>query len=163
MQDLDAVDRRAKIEDSEPNPLMGWVPSLVEPDSFATHTRLLDLYNEARGREGISPLESHPALICAAEGHSEDMAYHNHLSHYGLSRPTTWADRCLEAGYPDASLLNIGENVAAGQTSPEMVISDYRQSPGHWRTLMDPRWRYVGSASRQGSRGWIYWTSDFGC
>ena len=123
---------------------------------------MLDLMNKARASRNIAPLLSHTALVHSAVAHSQDMANYNKLSHYGLAVYSTWADRCLAAGYPDASLMNIGENVGGGQTSAVQLIGDYRQSPGHWAAIMNPEFQHTGSAAATGSGGWCYWTTDFG-
>ena len=123
---------------------------------------MLDLMNKARASRNIAPLVSHSALVHAAVAHAQDMADHNELSHYGLSVYSTWADRCLLAGYPDASLMNIGENVGGGQTSAAMLMGDYSQSPGHWAAIMNPEAQHTGAAAATGSSGWTYWSSEFG-
>lgn len=123
---------------------------------------LLKLMNQARAQRNVAPLKQHPALLRAATAHAQDQADHNQISHYGLRDGSTWADRCRAAGYKGADLTTIGENVAAGQTSPEMAMSDWMQSPGHRDAILNPRFVHAASAVAVGSRGWSYWCTDFG-
>ena len=88
------------------------------------------------------------------------MAAHDRLDHFGSDR-SNWAERCRDAGYPGASLQTIGENVAAWQTSAEQAVSDWMQSPGHRRTILD-RWEHCGAASGTARSGRSYWVVDFG-
>ena len=141
-------------------------PSLLGPgavDHSRTDSALLKLMNEARAARSLPPLKHHPALLKAAQSHSQDQADHNQISHYGLAHSSTWADRCREAGYPGADLSTIGENVAAGQISAEQVMGDWMRSPGHRDVILNPKYEHAASASATGSRGWTYWTTDFGC
>ena len=131
-------------------------------DIFDVNEDMLVLMNKVRADAGIAPLKQHPALLYAAIAHAQDMADHNKLSHYGLAEHSTWADRCAAAGYPGASLMTIGENVGGGQTSAEMLMSDYRQSPGHWAAIMNPKAEHTGSSAATGTGGWTYWCTDFG-
>lgn len=123
---------------------------------------LLFLINLVRQQNGFSLLKHHDALLLAAKLHVQDMANNDELSHYGITTYSTWADRCLEAGFPGADLLTIRENVAAGQNSPKQLMGDYSQSPGHWETILDPTMQYIGSAVAISNNGNAYWCSDFG-
>ncbi len=134
------------------------------PDGLIDHidAEMLRLMNLARAERGVAPLVHHPALLVAAKSHAIDMAGHNRLSHYGLADRSTWADRCAEAGYPDADLTTIGENVGEGAVDSAMMIRDYKQSPGHWRAIMDPTSVHAASAMATASNGLNYWCTDFG-
>lgn len=123
---------------------------------------LLFLMNLVRQQNGSPPLKSHIALLFAAKVHAQDMSDNDELSHYGITTYSTWADRCLDAGFPGANLETIRENVAAGQNNPKQLISDYSQSPGHWETILDCNMQYVGSAVSISATGNSYWCNDFG-
>lgn len=58
----------------------------------------------------------------------------------------------------------VGENIAAGQVSPQAVVQDWVESPGHCVNLMNPRYRYigVGYVHQDGDRYGHYWVQNFG-
>ena len=134
------------------------------PDGLVDHVdaEMLRLMNLARAERGIAPLQPHPALLAAAKGHVQDMAGHNRLSHYGLDYPTTWAERCAATGYPGSDLSTIDENVGEGAKDAAQMISDYRQSTGHWRAIMDPTSVHAASAMATSHNGVNFWCTDFG-
>lgn len=100
-------------------------------------------------------------LRAAARGHSEDMAVNNYFSHTSLDG-RTFDQRIREAGYGGA--YPWGENIAAGQSTPEEVVTGWMASPGHCTNIMSPGFKAigVGYAFRSGSTYRHYWTQDFG-
>ena len=99
-------------------------------------------------------------LARAALGHSQDMARNNYFSHDGLdgSKP---ADRVTRAGYKWRAT---GENIAAGQTTPEDAVAGWIKSPPHCKNLMKPVFTEMGVAFAvdQKSKMGVYWTQLFG-
>lgn len=129
---------------------------------------LLDLLNAARARarrcgsdgyDAAPPLRWNAALARAAREHSRDMAVHNAFSHVGTdgSHP---AERMARAGY-DSRFM--GENIAAGQTTPQEAVSSWLESPDHCANIMNPEFRDTGGASAAESRSelGVYWTQMF--
>ena len=100
-------------------------------------------------------------LRTAARGHSQDMAANNYFSHTSLDG-RTFDQRIRNAGYTGSGPL--GENIAAGQTSPSSVVSGWMGSPGHCRNIMDPAFRAIGVGyAYDGSATYRhYWTLSFG-
>jgi uncharacterized protein YkwD len=100
-------------------------------------------------------------LRSAAMGHSQDMAANNYFSHTSLDG-RTFDQRIREAGYTGSGPL--GENIAAGQSSPQSVVNGWMGSPGHCRNIMDPAFRAigVGYAYETDSTYRHYWTLTFG-
>ncbi|MDP3655044.1 MAG: CAP domain-containing protein [Rhodoferax sp.] len=58
----------------------------------------------------------------------------------------------------------VGENIAAGQTSVQSVMSTWINSPGHCQNLMNPTYRDMGVACvRNDAASYrLYWTMDLG-
>jgi uncharacterized protein YkwD len=100
-------------------------------------------------------------LRAAARGHSLDMATQNYFSHVSLDG-RTFDQRIRNAGYGGA--FPLGENIAAGQTSPQAVVDGWMNSPGHCQNIMSPGFKAigVGYAFRSGSTYRHYWTQNFG-
>ena len=139
-------------------------PDLAQstPIDHAETDRLIrEAINHERAKRWLPVLEPHEALTRAAERHASDMAAHDRLDHFG-SDGSNWADRCRDAGYPGASLMTIGENVAGWQRDAAQAVSDWMQSPGHRRAILDPAWQHCGAASGTAESGRSYWCVDFG-
>jgi uncharacterized protein YkwD len=88
------------------------------------------------------------------------MARRNYFSHTGKDRSDP-GRRAQRAGY---RWTQIGENIAAGQGSPEDVVAGWLASPGHCANIMGRDFREMGAAYAIGrdSEAGIYWTQMFG-
>lgn len=134
---------------------------LVSATEEDIDTQVLNEMNTVRASRNLKPFVKHSTLTKAAQVHTDYLAKANRLSHYGPNR-NTWADRCKTAGYPGASLYNIGENVGMGQKDARTIIKDYLSSPGHLRQIISRDNHHVGSAMSIASNGYKYWCTDFG-
>ena len=85
---------------------------------------MIDLVNVERAAEGLPPLSVDASLASAARAHSEDMGLQDYFSHTGLDGRSP-ADRIADAGY---AWNYMGENIAAGQPTPEDVIDSWMAS-----------------------------------
>lgn len=132
--------------------------------------QVLVLINQQRAAGATCGTTPYPAvgalymnanLRIAAQNHSFDMATQNYFSHTSLDG-RTFDQRIFNAGYSGAYPL--GENIAAGQTTPASVVSAWMQSPGHCTNIMNGGFHSVGvgygfnASSTYGH----YWTLDFG-
>jgi uncharacterized protein YkwD len=131
---------------------------------------VLDLVNSRRaagatcGSTTYGPAAALPLntnLRTAARGHSQDMAANNYFSHTSLDGRTVEV-RIRAAGYMGSYPL--GENIAAGQSSPSSVVTGWMGSPGHCSNIMDPAFRAIGIgyAYDADSSYRHYWTMNFG-
>lgn len=130
-------------------------------------SQIVQLVNEARseGRycgstyyPAVKPVKSNKKLKRAAGRHARDMANNDYFSHYTRSgKSPGW--RIRKAGYRWRSY---GEDIAAGQRTPQKVVQAWLDSPGHCRVIMRARYRHigVGIAYNQESRYKIYWVID---
>lgn len=109
----------------------------------------------------VSPLSMDSNLRTAARDHSADMAANDYFSHTSLDG-RTFSDRIFDAGYTGGSPL--GENIAAGQSSPQSVVSSWMGSTGHCQNIMRAGFEDigVGYAFVGGSTYGHYWTQSFG-
>lgn len=106
------------------------------------------------------PVSWNGALGDAALLHSRDMAEHRYVSHKGKDGRAA-AARALQAGY---RWRRIGENIAAGQNSPEEVVAGWLSSPGHCANIMNSGFTEMGAAYAINSAratGRVYWTQVF--
>jgi uncharacterized protein YkwD len=112
---------------------LGEVPVCCVPASENRDNVLavFDLLNEYRVSLGLAPLEYDDQLGEAVQGHVMHMAEADFFSHdsptEGLTTPWDRAEFC-------GTRAN-GENIAAGQRSPEDVMESWRNSEGHDRNM----------------------------
>jgi uncharacterized protein YkwD len=99
-------------------------------------------------------------LLQAATGHSNDMATNNYFSHTSLDG-RTFTQRILAAGY---SYSAAGENIAAGQTSVQDVMTAWINSPGHCQNMMTATFQDIAVACvrNDASTYRLYWTMELG-
>ena len=138
---------------------------LYAPPALASSptTRIIDLTNAQRQRimgKGCPRLAANAALNSAAQLHASDMARNNYFGHTGLDGRSPFR-RMRDAGY---RWRRAAENIAAGQPSPEEVVSGWMRSPGHRANILDCRLREigVGFAQQDGSTYGAYWVQNFG-
>ena len=146
-----------------PNPLPTPNPTPI-PSPVPTPAMLL-LVNNARAVARLCgatayaaapPLTWNTKLESAALGHSEDMAKNNYFSHTAPDGSTP-ASRVATVGY---TWWTVGENIAAGYTNAQSVMSGWLTSPGHCANIMDPNFKEIGVASADGGSYGMYWTMD---
>jgi uncharacterized protein YkwD len=143
----------------------------VTPDpSTAFEDQVLVLVNQQRALgatcggvpyPAVGPLYMNTNLRIAAHNHSVDMATNNYFSHTSLDG-RTFDQRILNAGYTGSYPL--GENIAAGQTTPQNVVAAWMGSTGHCQNIMSGSYHAVGVgyAFSASSTYRHYWTMDFG-
>ncbi|WP_162176599.1 CAP domain-containing protein [Deinococcus frigens] len=144
------------------------VPPPATPQRLDALTgEVLKLTNDARASgqscggqsfPAAPPLGAEARLGQAAQNHAADMAardYFNHVSPDG----GTLTGRISASGYPWRA---IAENIAAGQTSAQEVVSGWVRSEGHCRNLMNASYTELGIGLAQGAGGRRYWVQDFG-
>ncbi len=127
-------------------------------------TRVLELTNEFRAQNNLPGLTLNAELNATAQNHSADMANKDYFSHTGKNGSKPW-DRAKLIGYEARAM---GENIAAGQTTPEQVVQGWINSPGHRANLLNASFTELGVgyyflANDTGSTNYnTYWTQVFG-
>lgn len=130
---------------------------------------MLQQVNDARSKphrcgdkdySATAPLSWDCKLKQAALVHTIDMAENNFFSHTG-SDGLNAGMRISAQGYRAWSW---GENIAAGFSAVESVMSAWLESPGHCKNIMNPAFKDLGTARVQISTSdfAIYWTQEFG-
>ena len=141
-----------------------------DPEWTEFEMQVLELTNQRRAEgadcntKGVfppaGPLTWNRQLACAARAHSRDMAERDYVAH-NSPEGTTPADRTENTGY---DYLTVGENIAAGQWSPEMAVEGWMGSDGHCANLMRASYKElgVGYAQNPDTTYSFYWTQVFG-
>lgn len=100
--------------------------------------KVVDLVNEERAKEGLSPLQLDLDVTNAAQVRAKEIQ-----SSFSHTRPD--GRSCFtaldEAG---VSYRGAGENIALGQKTPEQVMNDWMNSEGHRKNIMNPNFKYIG-------------------
>jgi len=108
----------------------------------------------------VPAVASNGYLNTAARSHAVDMAANAYFNHSSRDGSAPW-DRTAAAGYRGSG---IGENIAAGYSTPAIVVQGWINSPGHCKNLMGPKWKHlgVGHAYVASSPYGNYWVQNFG-
>ena len=91
-------------------------------------------------------------------GHSADMAANDYFTHDSQDG-RTFADRIRATGYSKGT---IGENIAAGQQTPDAVMQSWMDSAGHRANILNCAFTDMGVGIGRGGSYGTYWTQDFG-
>ena len=106
------------------------------------------------------PLTWSTQLTQAAAAHSQDMVTNNFFSHTGSSG-STLSTRVNATGYSWSAL---GENIAAGYGTVNIVMDGWMDSDGHCANIMNPNFTQIGMAcivrGSQANAYSNYWTMD---
>src|SRR5262249_34669609 len=121
--------------------------------------RILELVNEERGKSGLGLLAHNATLEAEAEQYACEMIHYDFFDHVNPVTHSTLGTRARAFGYDFAV---VGENLAAGQTSPEQAFHDWMNSPGHRQNILDPRFIELGVSVRAGGDYGLYWVQEFG-
>ncbi|MGR5062957.1 CAP domain-containing protein [Photobacterium sp. DNB22_13_2] len=131
-------------------------------DTFAE--QMLYAVNQARAEDQVCGGQAMPAVPAlewnldlqdAADRHSGDMANMQKMSHTG-SDGSSVSTRVTDEGYEWST---VAENVAAGQTSIEQVMSGWMASSGHCTNIMNAKITEMGASVVESDRN--YWTQVF--
>ena len=133
----------------------GSTASAYYMDSYAE--QVLSLVNAERANAGLAPLSMNYTLVSASKVRAAEIT--QSFSH---TRPN--GSSCFTA-YDEAgvSYWGAGENIAAGQWSPESVMNSWMNSPGHRANILDGSFTQIGIAcyyDPNSSYGY-YWVQNF--
>lgn len=135
-------------------------PACGDPLNAASwKAEVLRLVNRERSNRGLPTLSRSDTLENQAEQYACEMIQDDFFAHVNPVTGSTLAQRAGEFRY---NYYVIGENLAAGQTSPEQVVLDWMNSPGHRANILDERFIEIGIAVRAGGTYGLYWVQEFG-
>jgi uncharacterized protein YkwD len=125
----------------------------------AWESRILELVNAERAAIGLRPVSWNQTLADQATQFACEMIHYDFFDHVN---PVTRSTLSVRANQFDYDYLVIGENLAAGQRSPEQAMNDWMDSPGHRQNILDPRFVELGVGVRTGGDFGTYWVQEFG-
>lgn len=118
-------------------------------DVVAARAQILKETNHVRAEAGLPPLKLSNALNSVAQGCSQQQAAQGYMAHcdnFASKFPQGW--------------ITASENVAAGY-SVGQVTTGWRNSPGHYRNMTDPKATHIGIGIAYGADGTPYYTQNF--
>jgi len=113
---------------------------------------VINITNRYRRNSGIPTLARSSAVSRAAQLHAIDMAAMRKMTHTG-SNGSSVGQRVTASGFYWRS---VGENIAAGQTSAQQVMTAWMNSPGHRANILNRGFQYIGVGVAE-RNGVIYW------
>ncbi|WP_186578588.1 CAP domain-containing protein [Aquibacillus kalidii] len=117
-------------------------------------TAVIELTNQVRRENGLTPLELEPTLAKVAQEKAEDMAANDYFSHTSPTYGSPF-DMLKQFGI---SYTAAAENIALGQQTPQEVMDGWMNSPGHRENIMDPDVTHIGVGYTIDG---YYWTQLF--
>ncbi|MFD1170982.1 CAP domain-containing protein [Oceanobacillus picturae] len=115
---------------------------------------VVELTNQERAKQGLSPLKIDTELSKVAREKSSDMASNGYFAHNSPSYGSPF-DMMKQFGI---SYSTAGENIAKGQRTPEEVVNAWMNSEGHRANIMNANFTHIGVGYvEQGN----HWTQQF--
>ncbi|MBS4026288.1 MAG: hypothetical protein KGZ96_11515 [Clostridia bacterium] len=119
--------------------------------------QVVKLVNDERAKHGLAPLKANLKLSQVARIKSEDMRDNKYFAH---NSPTYGSPFDMMKRF-GISYRTAGENIAAGQTTPEHVVNSWMNSPGHRANILNSNYTEIGVGYAQGGSYRHYWTQMF--
>lgn len=113
----------------------------------------INLTNGQRAQRGLPRLTWNAALVNACHSHASDMARMQRMTHIG-SNGSNGGTRARRYGFAWSAW---GENVAAGYTSSNAVVSGWINSAGHRANMLSRNFTHIGVSLQRGNNNVIYW------
>jgi uncharacterized protein YkwD len=144
-------EQHAEEPSSQPEPSV--------PDSASDFQKeVFRLVNERRKELGLALLQSTEQYNNGADVRaSEITSKFDHERPDGRPWYTIFSDAGIPAGY-------MGENIAAGSSTPQDVFDQWCNSPDHYKNMISPDYKYIGIGycEQPGSEYRYYWVQLFG-
>ncbi|MCK0471975.1 CAP domain-containing protein [Halalkalibacter sp. APA_J-10(15)] len=102
--------------------------------------QVVALVNQERAKVGLRSLHHRQDLKHVAHKKAEDLINSNYFSHTSPNYGSPF-DMLRSFGI---SYRTAGENIAKGQTTPEQVMQDWMNSPGHRENILKPEYDAIG-------------------
>lgn len=126
-----------------------------------TQYYVVDLVNQLRAEYGLPPYRVDPALMAAAQAHSEWAASMGTHSHTGVGGSTP-QDRAIAAGYGGGKSVRVSENIYWGtMATAESALEWWRNSDIHFRGMTSTQYVDIGAGVAYGDAGGFF-TLNFG-
>jgi uncharacterized protein YkwD len=155
----------ASTAGSAPDACAGPAP---EPQRGDFEERVVALVNAQRRDAGLAPLKRSEPLTGSARWFARDMASEDsfpedhgtwHREGGRLVRACDWGARL---GWYYTGWTSLAENIAAGDATPEQVVTGWLGSPPHRKNMLGRGYWETGAGYWAGGSKGHYWVQDFG-
>ena len=119
--------------------------------------QVVQLVNQERAKAGLKPLTANAPLSKVARTKSADMRDKNYFAH---NSPTYGSPFDMMKSF-GITYRTAGENIAAGQRTPEQVVIAWMNSPGHRANILNANYTEIGVGYVAGGSYGHYWTQHF--
>ncbi|MED3550692.1 SafA/ExsA family spore coat assembly protein [Cytobacillus praedii] len=132
------------------------IPSLSVATT-SVEDQVVQLVNQERARYGLNPLKSNWELARVARYKSQDMIDRKYFDH---NSPTYGTPFQMMKSF-GISYRSAGENIAAGQSTPNEVVQAWMNSEGHRKNILSSTFTEIGVGYVKGGSYGHYWTQMF--
>lgn len=119
--------------------------------------QVVNLTNQERTKRGLQPLKVATDLSNMAGVKATDMRDNHYFDHNSPKYGSPF-DMMKQFGI---SYSYAGENIAAGQRTPQEVVNAWMNSPGHRANILNSHYTYIGVGYVQGGSYGSYWVQEF--
>lgn len=137
------------------------IPETNEPDTdtpadeHAFISVVVNLVNEERAKENLSPLTIDSKVQAAAQVRAQECEQlFSHTRPDGTSFSTALKEQ-------NVTYRSAGENIAWGQQTPQEVVTAWMNSPGHRANIMNANFTTIGVGYYENANGTDYWCQLF--
>src|SRR5690625_3613708 len=120
----------------------------------AYEQEVVELTNNEREKQGLSPLKANTELSHVAREKSNDMANNNYFDHQS---PQYGSPFDMMKAY-GITYRTAGENIARGQQTPEEVVNGWMNSEGHRANILNGDFTEIGVGFVEKGN---HWTQQF--
>lgn len=143
---------------SEPTPSVPPAPSPGPSGSMtANELKIVELVNAERAKLGLRALAVDTKLSQVARLKSEDMRDKRYFAHQSPTYGSPF-DMMRQFGI---TYRTAGENIAAGQRTPEEAMRGWMNSSGHRANILNSSFTHIGIGHAVGGSYGNYWTQMF--
>lgn len=129
----------------------------VESAASEQAQAVLKLVNEERSKQGLKSLTLSTNLTSIANTKAKDMAVNNYFDHVSPTYGTPF-EMLQHFG---VSYRSAGENIAAGQKSPQEVMTAWMNSSGHRANILNSSYTELGVGYYKGGSYGTEWVQLF--
>lgn len=132
------------------------IPTLSKATT-GVEEQVVQLVNQERAKYGLKPLKSNWELARVARYKSQDMINKRYFDH---NSPTYGSPFDMMKSF-GITYRTAGENIAAGQKTPQEVVTAWMNSEGHRKNILSANFTEIGVGYAQGGSYGHYWTQMF--
>lgn len=125
-----------------------------DTQALSYEQQVIDLVNQIRQQNGLSPLKANWELSRVARYKSQDMRDNRYFAH---NSPTYGSPSNMIKNFGIASRRS-GENIAKGYSTPQRVVDGWMNSSGHRANILNASYTQIGVGYVADGH---YWTQMF--